>query len=536
MTTTAVQIHCPYCNALQAPQASGSYSCEFCLQPFSVQDAQREEARLLEEIRAWVEQKVGAAGSGAGVDAASRGYIFQQRVLPDLRRDVDRALERIGSYGQFPLLVVPVRVASPNSHQPNPLVSARRDILGLKGLRARLSSDEVTSFAARDVDRFAIRSMDRQLASLVHLSNVAEAAAGRTPEGYAAARRNLETLAEEVGHSITTEGAQDPALGAFLGGLYRRFQALGEICRVCEEAGSPNVISGTALADRADGCAVALTQTAQQVEGSNYAPADAMPVVVAVHQEAAAARALARWLRSYEIIAGRAQVSFPVFVMEMDAITGGPNVPPDGQAEILEAVGYALSALRGAAAVPVLGDFAWVAGWSESSRQRKSLGMFGVEEKLAGVEQFLSPFWVADVTFSRAQGAVFTSGQEQRAIVLLDACAPQAQRVVVVGAEHGALAHALANQGVVAGLPAAMPRSNPTQAAAVMMQGLRGKPEYLNPRLRIRGMAFLPVATATFSSTQGTRVASACLGGSVPVDDYARAQVQTTQQLLNRYG
>lgn len=536
MTTTTSQVHCPFCNAAQAPQGSGSYGCEFCLQPFTVQDAQREEARLLDEIRAWVEQKVGAAGGGAGVDAASRGYIFQQRVLPDIRRDVDRALERIGSYGQFPLLVVPVRVASPNSHRPNPLVAARRDILGLKGLRARLSSEEVASFATRDADRFAIRAMDRQLASLVHLSNVAEAAAGRTPEGYAAARRNLETLAEEVARSIATEGAQDRSLGAFLGGLHSRFQSLAEICRVCEEAGSPNAISGAALADRSDGCAVALTETAQQVEASNYAPADAMPVVVAVHQEAAAARALARWLRSYETIAGRAQVSFPAFVMEMEAITGGPNIPPDGQAEILEAVGYALAALRGAVAVPILSDFSWVGTWSESSRQRKSLGMFGVEEKLDGVEQFLSPFWIAELTYSRAHGAVFTSGQEQRAIVLLDACAPQAGRVVVVGAEHGVLAQALATQGSLAGAPVAMPRSNPTQVSAIMMHGLRAKPEYLNPRLRIRGMAFLPVASATYSSSQGARVTSACLGGSVPVDDYARTQVQTTQQLLNRYG
>jgi hypothetical protein len=107
---------------------------------------------------------------------------------------------------------------------------------------------------------------------------------------------------------------------------------------------------------------------------------------------------------------------------------------------------------------------------------------------------------------------------------------------VVVGGEHGVLAQALASQGSLVGAPVAMPRSNPTQVSAIMMQGLRAKPEYLNPRLRIRGMAFLPVASTTYSSTQGTRVASACLGGSVPVDDYARTQVHTTQQLLNRYG
>ncbi len=244
-----------------------------------------------------------------------------------------------------------MRVSSASSFQPNPLVAARREILGLKGLRARLSSDDISSFVTRDTDRLAIRSMDRQLASLVHLSNVAEAAAGRTPEGYAAARRNLETLTAEVAESVTAEGAQDPALGAFLGGMQRRFQALSEVCRVCEEAGSPNAVAGLALADRADGCANALAEAAQIVEASNYAPADAMPVVVAAHQEASAARAVARWLRSYEHIAGRAQVSFATFVGDMDGLTGGTAVTPEGQAENLEAFGYALAAVRGTAAV-----------------------------------------------------------------------------------------------------------------------------------------------------------------------------------------
>src|SRR5579862_4112865 len=104
MTADATQVHCPFCNAAHPVQGAGSYTCEFCLQPFSVQDAQREEARLLDEIKAWVEQRVGGAGPASGVDLASRAYIFQQKVLPDLRRDVDRALERLGGFGQFPLV------------------------------------------------------------------------------------------------------------------------------------------------------------------------------------------------------------------------------------------------------------------------------------------------------------------------------------------------------------------------------------------------------------------------------------------------
>lgn len=534
MTAVATQVHCPFCNAAQAAHSAGAYTCEFCLQPFNVQDAHREQARLVDEIKAWVEQRVGATGPASGVDVASRAYIFQQKVLPDLRRDVDRALERLGGFGQFPLVTVPVRAPVQQTHQPNPLVMYRREILGLKGLKARLSSEDVTSFATREADKLAIRFMDRHLTSLVHLSNVAEAAASRTAEGYAAAQRNLQLLSEEVAQSITTEGAQDPALGWFLGALQQRYRCLSEVCRLCEEAGSPNPISGAALADRADAVAAALTETAQRVEASNYAPADSMPVVVAVHQEAAATRALGRWLRAYDQITNRAHVPFPAFVADVDPLTCGGSLPPESQAELLEAVGFVLNAARGAASAPAVGDFSWVGAWAENHRQKKSLGMFGVDEQITSVDQYLAPFWVADVSFSRAQGAVFTSGQEQRAVVVLDACAPAPQRVVVL--EGTPLANALNTQRTFVGIPTAMPRSSPTQASAIMMQGLRSRPELLNPRLRIRGLAFLATASATYSAGQKQRTSTTCLNNQVPVDDFARSQVQTTQQMLQRYG
>jgi len=534
MVAVASQVHCPFCNAAQPVQAAGAYTCEFCLQPFSVHDAQREEARLVDEIKAWVEQRVGPGGSASGVDIASRAYIFQQKVLPDLRRDVDRSLERLGGYGQFPLVTVPVRAPVQQSYTPNPLVAYRREILSLKGLKARLGSEEVIAFATRDADKLAIRYMDRHLTSLVHLSNVAEAAASRTARGYAAARKNLEVMIEDVAQSLPTEGAQDRALGAFLYALQQRYQALAEICRICEEADSGNPIAGAPLAERAEAAAANLSVTAQHVEASNYAPADTMPVVVAIHQEAAAARALGRWLRAYDRIAGRSQVPFPVFVGDVDGLTGGGSVGPEAQAELLDAVAHVLNAARGIAGVPAVADFNWVGAWAEQARQKKSFGMFGVEEQLAHVEQFMSPFWVADISFSRKQGAVFASGQEQRAVAVVDACAPAPQHVVVL--ESAPLVNALESQASLAGVPVAMPRSSPSQASAVLMQALRGRPEYLNPRLRIRGLAFFGAAMATYTGGASPRTATACLNSLVSIDGFAATQIQTTHQLLQRYG
>ena len=137
----AVQVHCPFCNAAQAPRADGKNVCDFCLQPFTLVDATREEARLLEEIKDWLQQKVGAAGLAPGsVDVSSRSYIFQQRILPELRRDVNRSLEVVGGFGQVALVTPPTGGVR---REPNPLVDARREILGLKAAPETIKIKEI---------------------------------------------------------------------------------------------------------------------------------------------------------------------------------------------------------------------------------------------------------------------------------------------------------------------------------------------------------------------------------------------------------
>lgn len=533
---TAIQIHCPFCNGAQTPSQDSQYVCEFCLQPFTVVQAQKEESRLMEEIKGWLEKKVGSAGLSPGsVDTSSRAFIFQQKVLPDLRRDVDRALESLGTYGQFALVPLPVATPGPSGIGPNPLVQARQEILKLKNLRARLASEQVTAFAIGDDDKTMIQTLDRRMADVVYLSNVADAANRRDAQGYATARRNLSSLLDEIGQSLALEGTSDLKLGGFLSGLKGRYQGLAEVCSICEEISGENEITGEPVADRLDAIRANLLNAAEVIEKSDYSPADSMPMVVGVRQEAAALMLLARWLRAYEILARKGGLSFTRFVAEANALYDDRTYSPEAKADMVEGCSFVVRAIRGEVLVPVYDDLGWVDGWVEGSRAKKSFGMFGAEERVLSIEKFLLPVWVASVSFSRSAGKVFKQGVESKCLAVVDACGPSAGKVFFASSDTDPIAVALSSKRNLSSRSVALPTSTAGVAQTAFELAAKARPDLQNPRVQIRGLAFVPAATASLESKNGRRDLAGCLSGQIPIDPGVKAQVAVSRQALQKF-
>lgn len=529
---TTEQIRCPSCNGAHAKQASNDYACDFCMQPFTVRDAEKEESRLLEQIKSWVQQKVGAtAVGGGGVDISTRSFLFQQKVLPELRRDVDRALETLGAFGQFRLVPPPIPVTA---ERDNPLVQRRPHILTLKDLRARLASEQVGAFATTDVDKAAIQTLDRRLAELVYLSNVAEAASRRTAIGFSTARRNLESLLAEVDQSLALEGTREPGLAAYLAAVKARYSGLVELCRVCEEIADSASVSGATTADHLERVAIALDAVGPAIEASDYSPADTMPMVVGVRQEAAACRTLAKWLRSFDALSAGSRVAFSAFVQEVAGLFDG--APLEATGELLEVATFAVRAARGEVAIGAIVDDGWVGGWAEGARTKKAFGLFGAEERIARTEPFLLPIWAADVSYSAATGAVFKEGVEAKAFAIVDACSPTPERVRLYQDANHPIPLGLAVPRVIRSSAVALPRSTSAAAQTAITSALRARTDVRNPQVRVRGLGFVSAAVVHFDSSKGTRELVAAVGGGVPVDAGARVRLHAMQQLLQRLG
>jgi hypothetical protein len=523
-----VQINCPFCNAAQAMQADGNYSCEFCLQPFSVVQAQAEESRLLTEIKAWVQDKVGVLGVSSSVDASSRAFIFQQRILPELQRDIDRSIEAVGGHAEVPLVCPPTPERS--TGRANPLITQRPRILGLKDLRARLSSHQVREFALADADRAQVGEMDRRLGQVMHMANVADAAARRDGVGYVTARRNLDAL------SLDTAAALSGATGqqaVFLSALQNRYRALAEICELYGRVSEPAGISSVSDADTLQRLADALVEAADAIEKSEYSPVDAMPFVMAIRDEAAGCQLTKRWLQSHAAISG--DVPFMTFVTLIQQVLSQTGVKKAG-IDLLEVLSQVIGAVRRETTIGVVANRAWIAPWTEQTRAKKTFGLLGNEEEVAGVREFYLPVWCAELTYSKAAGAVFKSGVEQHSLLAAPACSPKASDVLFADDRDHPIAHALAYPGLLDTTAVALPTVTWEDARRVFVEALGRRPDVMNPKLQPKGLVFVPAATATFRSKKGQRDAGAWLDGTLALDSAAVGGAGLVNTLIDRLG
>jgi hypothetical protein len=503
----------------------------FCLAPFSVAQAESEESRLAQEIKSWIETTAGAAAlAPGGVDATSRSFIFQEKMLPGLQRDVNRSLEGLGSYAQFPL--VASMVPTPDSGRgSNPLVDRREDVLGLKVHHARLMSPSIATFAITDADKAAVSTMERRISDFIHLSNVAEAGAKRSAAGFMGARRNMQTLITGLDEELGTEISAGKK--AFLGLVKQRYQCLSEYCEVGEQLASPNPVSGAGLVERIDRLSASLDKIARSLEEVDYNPGQTMPMVIGVDGEKQSCIYLSRWLVAYDALTHSQPMAFSRFITTISELYGEKSAAQ--MADLMEGCAEVVGVARGATTTRVISDFDWVDAWTEGQRKKKTFGLFGVEEQVARTEAFLVPFWVADVSYSRAEGAVFVDGKEDSGVLLVQACKPSAEATIFITDPTNDIVGALEQVRAIGGETIAMPMSTAATAQEIMTQAVRSKPGVKNPRVKIRGLAYIASAVVDFQSPQGSRPAATCLGGRLPVDPSIREHVGLAQQVLNAF-
>jgi hypothetical protein len=522
MKMQTVELRCPYCRAPQPTASAGQHTCEFCLRGFTAIDAARARQQGADQADAWLRARVGPKGEAEVVDLASRGYIFNQRILPELRRDAARAQEGLGPWMQEALILPELARSQTNAAHPLLVHATRRRALSVLG--ARHPHDEVRRFAVDDVAREQLGALAAPIAALIHLINVVEAGRRAGSEGWKAVHSNLDILAQQLGpnanpHEYAGLQVERWRLLASLAGHY------DDCARGQHPSSQPAALEATIMG---------LVRLAQVLRTCTTNPVEARATALAVEREAAGAHILLRWLRCRNRLRWTPAPSVPQMAQTLAAVLPQMGGPERG-VSLLESWTELAAVARQEASICVVQDFSWSQSWAESVRRRKRLGLFGEDEEIDAIECFFVPMWIARIIYSQQRGGILGGGTEQQELALLDACATTTDKLALLSSLSPQLDAALAHPAYVSTAEIALPETTMADAQAVVRRALGQRPDLCNARFDVRSLALIPAVTVRLRTAAGTRQVTGALRGLVPTSERTRERLETGRWFFTQF-
>jgi hypothetical protein len=497
-------VECPTCGgpARDLPaDPRQAVKCRWCGTAFERSTAEETLKRLHGEIRDWLRKTAGVEGaaSTSSIDVATRTFLFNERILPGLRRDVRRALdEHIGDVDGAPILTPALLSYLPGfTREDALLVSKREQILGLRSLRARLEAEEVAAFATTSADRLALETLRADIDRTIIASNASYALASGIALGAELARTNLAAL---DGSTSAVAEVADPAAAT----VTRAFAVRSKALIATIDAVRVTPPDQAAL----DGAAARLEETAQWLLTADTRDLRGALTSTGIQRDATAARviaSIAQAIRGTTIGVVAMLDTLAPLASYLAHCTRGKDAP-----WVVFAWAQALAALSTGAGIPAVADTSWV---------NAAVGAAcGNGERPARVDVVLEPFWVYSARMTKAEGFFFVSGKQYDGVVLVPA-ATSHEGTLLVPREHPMASHidrALAAPSRP-GLPVDSAQVGP-EAGRLCARGTLRARGLKNVVLGEGQLVYFPVAFAVIVSGTGQRTISMSPLGPVPAD------------------
>ena len=169
-------IKCPGCMA-PLPQGAPEIkvvTCEYCLNTYTLQEAENETEKLRNEVKKWISDIAGNKGVGV-IDELSRLHIYRNSLYPPIRIAAERATEIYQPVRYLPLISFPLIDSIPRnpfqealSYTPDIKILAEN----LKGVVSQIQAPELAAFAVGDSEKIQLKFNEVSCLELVYLSNM----------------------------------------------------------------------------------------------------------------------------------------------------------------------------------------------------------------------------------------------------------------------------------------------------------------------------------------------------------------------------
>jgi hypothetical protein len=512
---TAVKMACPNCGAPMGEDLSPerrSYKCDYCSHKFAFEQARDQTEKLRHELQGWLSQLViGTTATDNTVDSTSRAYIFREKLYPSLEMEFNRSMESLEGFREYPLFKTELGALFRDySSEESPLGAEHQRLAPVRNLTGKLLAPAVRKFVVSIEDEQRLATMESHTMELIHTANIMEQSARYCAEGYAAALQNLDALRDL--YQTSQKRANEASEKDFLSANLARLDGAGAVMDVLSRvySSSSGELMGSAFAGDLDAAQNFYSQALQMADESGHSLMQTVPWRNGVEKEVALVVLQAALLNAYDRVVANTGGSFFDFqsaLAEFARQSKAPVADPLGLAAVVEGLASLVEARRGGHPLPRLADWSWLGEFQENNRRKKVL-FVGIEEQIEGVEQYWQPFWLASLSFSQSDGAIFKSGSVKQALLLLDATSPQQAFASMIEDGSGLSASLQrATQRNVLDQRLTLPSLVTEASAEKFFEGYARSIAMLrNPKVTLRQVVYLPAARVVYKSKEGTRV------------------------------
>ncbi len=542
----AIKVACPNCGAPLGDgvlATHGRYICEFCSHSFTIERAQQETEKIKKELQGWLSQLVPGvtvgSSSGSAVDASSRAFIFREKLYPSLELEFNRSLEWLEGFQEYPLFQIEAATDFPAySSKNSPLRSEREQLAPIRNLSSKLSAPAVREFVVGKDDERKMSRMQSRVDELIFAANIVEQNAFQSADGYSTARQNA--LALKDLYLATMEETPDASEKEFLRACIARMEGTATVLDVLVRLrqSASGEVNGSAFAAELASASRLYQEALAISEKSGYTPMELVPWQHGVDKELSLIGLQSALLESYERAVSNRSGDFFAFqnsVLDFARQSRIPLTGPQDLAVLADALACCIEAKRGSRSLARHPDWSWVDSSVESHRRKSMVKFIGVNEVVATIDRYWHPFWLANVTYSQSEGAIFKSGSAKQALALLDATTADA--VIASMVEEGSSLHSQLDSAARSDWPDPKPTIPAVVSEAAAQKALetfsRANPSYRNCRILMRKLVYLPACEAVYQSKDGRR--STVLSFVERINTDTATLRQNTNKLLRTY-
>jgi len=509
-------IKCPGCMA-PLPQGAPEIkviTCEYCLNTYTIQEAENETEKLRNEVKKWISDIAGSKSVGV-IDELSRLHIYRNSLYPPIRIAAERATEIYQPIRYLPLISFPL-IDSISRNPFQEALSYTPDIKilteNLKGVVSQIQAPELLAFAVGESEKLQLKFTEVSCLELIYLSNMRHGIAQYTEEGFRQSLVNIKALEDLYSSTIILSKEHEPSIEPFLSGLLQRLAAVKEWLNVMIQlwkAGDGIVTEP--LIQRLQKTITDCEKSVLMLETSGREPKEIVPAVSGTKEDARIMKILCDCVSIFsDTGCAESGIEFEKFLQILRQTFSGAmpaNATIDWMDDYIGNLSIYLGAKEGKAEVSLVNNFEWVKAASEAGCKSS---LISGKEVVNSVEHILLPCWTAAIHFSEQSGVIWKKGQGSAGYLYCEAGRPDGNCFIEPGETELA-----ANTARAIEAPKSLAESAKIVAPVVcedhakwkMKKFISDSEQYNNSHVKMIGVVYIPAALVKYANKKSQRVA-----------------------------